>query len=80
GANSYTDGVATITTGITKSYDPGSTSRDVTNLFAGNGQSFNNRSFSGRVQYAPAPVPEPFSIATLGIGLVGFVARRRRSR
>lgn len=75
GANNYTDGTATITTGMAKGYrngfDPG-----VDQLF--NVDTFNPRSWSGRVQYAA--VPEPASMAAIGLGLCGLVARRRRKQ
>ncbi|MBS1725781.1 MAG: PEP-CTERM sorting domain-containing protein [Armatimonadetes bacterium] len=73
GAHSYSDGTATISTGLTKGYrggfDPG-----VDQLF--DVDTFSPRSWSGRVEYAP--VPEPASLAALGLFSIGLFARKRK--
>jgi len=73
GANSYTDGTATISTGMTKGYR-GGYSPTADQLF--DVDTFNPRSWSGRVEYAA--VPEPTSLAAIGIFAIGFFAKKRK--
>lgn len=73
GANTYSDGTAKIVTGLAKGYR-GGFDTNVDNLF--NVDTFSPRTWSGRVQYQA--VPEPASLAVLGLGAVGLLRRRGR--
>ena len=75
GANSYSDANATITTGLAKGYR-GGYSPNIDNLFAID--TFTPRTWSGRVEYQA--VPEPATLALLGLGLAGVASRRRRNQ
>ncbi len=75
GASTFTDGTATITTGLAKGYRGGfDSSTDL--LF--NVDTFSPRAWSGRVQYAA--VPEPASLAAIGIFTVGLIRRRKKQK
>lgn len=75
GANSYTDGTATISTGLAKGYRGGF---DANTDLLFDVDTFTPRSWSGQVQYTTAAVPEPASMAAIGMFTIGFFARKRK--
>ena len=75
GTGTFSDSNVTITTGIVKGYRDGY-KPGFDNLF--NVETFNPRTWSGRVEYQA--VPEPASLTLLGVGLAGLIARKRRNR
>jgi hypothetical protein len=75
GANTYTDGTATISTGLAKGYRGGFGSGSDLMFDV---DTFNPRTWSGQVQYTTAVVPEPASMAAIGMFTIGFFARKRK--
>lgn len=75
GTNTYTDGTVRITAGLAKGYRDGYSS-SIDQLF--NVDTFNPRTWSGRVEYTTTPVPEPASMAAISVGAIALFRRRKK--
>jgi len=73
--NTFTSGELTVSGGVAKGFGLAS------NPFATHNGSSTQRLFAGEIEYtAAAPVPEPASMAALGLGALALIRRRKAAK